>query len=226
MDPLMNTPSTPTADSSLDNDSHNSEKRGPGSYHHGNLRAALLQAAVELIREAGVEKLSLRGLARKVGVSQTAPYRHFQDKNHLLVEIAKQTFEELAQATRALIDPSGSATKNIEAAGKAYLNFAIHNPERYKLVFGPSIENRAEYPDLIDSGQKAFGILKQLVEAGIQQQELLDEDPQILSTTCWSNIHGFAALAIDGFYDRQVAFSDFDTLLNSHVRLSIRGIVR
>lgn len=226
MDPLMNIPSTPTADSDLNNDSRNSDKRGPGNYHHGNLRAALLQAAVELIREAGVEKLSLRGLARKVGVSQTAPYRHFQDKNHLLVEIAKQTFEELAQATSALIDPEYSATKNIEAAGKAYLNFAIQNPERYKLMFGSGIENRGEYPDLIESGQQSFDVLRQLVIVGIEQQELLADDPQVLSTNCWSAIHGFATLAIDGFYDRQVAFSDFDTLLNSHVRLSIRGIVR
>lgn len=203
-------------------------KQAPASssYHHGNLRVALLEAAVELIREGGVDKLSLRGLARKVGVSQTAPYRHFQDKNQLLVEIAKHTFAELAGATRAVLDDQANATENLYVAGKAYLNFAINNPERYKLVFGPSIDNRSSYTDLVEAGQASFSVLKQLVTRGIEQGEFLEDDPQVLSTTCWSAIHGFAALAIDGFYERQVANTHFDTLLSNHLRLSLRAILR
>ena len=202
------------------------DTKSSSQYHHGNLRVALLQAAVELIREGGVEKLSLRGLARKVGVSQTAPYRHFQDKNHLLVEIARQTFEEMTSATLALIDPQRNATENVYRCGKAYLHYAIDNPERYKLVFGPSIEHRESYPDLIDAGMRSFGVLKSLVEQGIQQGVFLDHCPQLLANGCWSSMHGFASLTIDGFYARQELPTSFDKLLDGHVHLSVRGLLR
>ena len=100
------------------------------SYHHGNLREALLQEAILCIRRAGVENLSLRALARNTGVSQTAPYRHFTDKNALLAELATQAFNELADSTAALIRPQQSAAANMQLAGEAYLRYALQNPEK------------------------------------------------------------------------------------------------
>ena len=203
-----------------------SEAKHHSQYHHGNLREALLQAAVELIREGGVEKLSLRGLARKVGVSQTAPYRHFQDKNHLLVEIAKQTFAEMTAATTAPLDPDCSARENVFRCGKAYLRYAINNPERYKLVFGPSIEQRASYPELIEAGMRSFGVLMDLVKQGIDAGEFIDGCAQMLANGCWSGIHGFASLTIDGFYARQQLPIAFDDLLDGQIRMTVRSISR
>ena len=208
-----NTPTTPDAQS-------------PGQYHHGNLRAALLEAAVELIRESSVEKLSLRALARKVGVSQTAPYRHFKDKNHLLVEIAKQTFDEMVQATVAELDAQQTPPQNVCNCGRAYLKYAIANPERYKLVFGPSIENRESYPDLLEAGMNSFEILMNLVEQGIDSGDFMDHCPKLLANACWTSMHGFASLAIDGFYQRQELPVDFDTLLEGQVHLAMRAIQR
>ncbi|KZZ44392.1 MAG: TetR/AcrR family transcriptional regulator [Saccharospirillaceae bacterium] len=195
-------------------------------YHHGNLRVALLQAAVELIRETSVEALSLRALARKVGVSQTAPYRHFKDKNHLLVEIAKDTFAEMVMVTTKKLDREQTPPQNVCNCGLAYLQFAIENPERYKLVFGPSIKNRENYPDLMDAGMRSFAVLMTLVEEGIASGDFLDHCPKLLANACWTAMHGFASLAIDGFYQRQELQVDFVTLMEGQVQLSMRAIQR
>ena len=197
-----------------------------GQYHHGNLKVALLQAAVELIRETSVEKLSLRALARKVGVSQTAPYRHFKDKNHLLVEIAKDTFAEMVMVTTKELNPQQTPPQNVCNCGRAYLQYAIDNPERYKLVFGPSIENRENYPDLMEAGMSSFAVLMNLVEQGIDSGDFLDHCPKLLANACWTSMHGFASLAIDGFYQRQELPVDFDTLLEGQVHLAMRAIQR
>ena len=197
-----------------------------GQYHHGNLKVALLQAAVELIRETSVEKLSLRALARKVGVSQTAPYRHFKDKNHLLVEIAKDTFAEMVMVTTKELNPQQTPPQNVCNCGRAYLQYAIDNPERYKLVFGPSIENRENYPDLMEAGMSSFAVLMNLVEQGIDSGDFLDHCPKLLANACWTSMHGFASLAIDGFYQRQELPVDFATLMEGQVQLSMRAIQR
>ena len=197
-----------------------------GQYHHGNLKVALLQAAVELIRETSVEKLSLRALARKVGVSQTAPYRHFKDKNHLLVEIAKDTFAEMVMVTTKELNPQQTPPQNVCNCGRAYLQYAIDNPERYKLVFGPSIENRENYPDLMEAGMSSFAVLMNLVEQGIDSGDFLDHCPKLLANACWTSMHGFASLAIDGFYQRQELPVNFATLMEGQVQLSMRAIQR
>lgn len=221
-------PRTPENQENMeDHDSNQSPgSTNPGQYHHGNLRVALLEAAVELIRESSVEKLSLRALARKVGVSQTAPYRHFKDKNHLLVEIAKHTFEEIVAYTIKELEPQESPAENVCNCGRAYLRYALANPERYKLIFGPSIENRETYPDLMEAGMNSFSILMNLVEQGIEQGDFLDQCPKLLANACWTSMHGFASLAIDGFYQRQELPIDFDSLMQGHVRLAMRAIQR
>src|SRR5690554_7492436 len=114
------------------------------TYHHGNLREELLHKAISIIREKGVEKLSLRALARDVGVSQTAPYRHFTDKNELLAELATLALEELANEFLASITLGKSAPENIQNAGEVYLRYAFDNPEKYRLMFGRSEEHTSE----------------------------------------------------------------------------------
>ena len=196
------------------------------SYHHGNLRQALLDAALNLIRSQGIEHLSLRAIARDVGVSQTAPYRHFADKNQLLVEIAKQTFHELSEHCHRALIPDASIADNIHRCAMAYLHFAIDNPERYKLTFGQSIEQRDDYPDLLEAGMNSFAVLLQLIEQGIADGSLIDQDARLLANTSWSTIHGFASLAIDGFYQRQCLQIDNDQLINNMLSLATRAILR
>ncbi|ASP40230.1 TetR family transcriptional regulator [Bacterioplanes sanyensis] len=195
-------------------------------YHHGNLRQALLDAALQLIREHGIEQLSLRAIAREVGVSQTAPYRHFADKNQLLVEIARQTFEELASHCQQAVQPGASTPDNIHHCGLAYLEFALANPERYKLTFGQSIEHRDEYPELVAAGMASFSVLLKLMENGIADGSLIDQDARLLANTCWSSIHGCASLAIDGFYQRQCLLVSNDQLINNMVTLATRAVCK
>ena len=146
-------------------------------YHHGNLRLALLDAAIAQIKDVGVEKLSLRGIARTVGVSQTAPYRHFKDKNQLLADVAAQAFIELYERSRSLIDPNASALENIQATDMAYLQYAIDNPEKYRLLFGNSIQNRRSYSAMIEAGEQSFRILIDQVERGLKAGDFIPGRP-------------------------------------------------
>lgn len=194
------------------------------SYHHGNLREALLAEAVTAIREQGPDKLSLRALARAVGVSQTAPYRHFADKNELLVELAKLTFDEITATATACFDAQTNWQSNMMAAGEAYLRYATSNPEKYRLLFGSNIERREQYPLLLEAGQRSFGVLLQLIEEGIKDGEFIDASPMLLANICWSGIHGFASLWIDGIFARRELPGDFDTMLVSQIKATVRAI--
>lgn len=201
-----------------------SNQNNATSYHHGNLREALLSAAVDSIREQGAENLSLRALARVVGVSQTAPYRHFADKNGLLVELARQTFDELSRVTSERIDPALNCAENLLRAGEAYLRYAIANPEKYRLIFGSSITQREQYPQLQTAARSAFNVLLQLMAEGAQRGEFLPTEPMLLANNCWSSIHGFALLTIDGVFARKEQPLGFDDMLRVHLQMTLRAI--
>lgn len=195
------------------------------NYHHGNLRLALLDAAIDQIKEHGVEKLSMRGIARIVGVSQTAPYRHFEDKNHLLSEVATQAFSELYDVSMAAINPNESPIKNIHATGLVYLQYAIDNPEKYGVIFGSRIQNRQSYPSMIEAGEKSFQILVNQVERGIEAGDFIPGCALILANTLWTQVHGAASLILDGFYiDRELPMP-FDDFLKAQIMIGSRALL-
>ena len=190
-------------------------------YHHGDVPRALMDAALISIRENGVERLSLRALARDVGISQTAPYRHFKDKTHLLVKLASEGFYTLAtQKRETRINPYSQ--ENLIDVGIAYVQFAKSHPEQYKLMFGSSIENRRDYPELMDASHTAFQCIFEQVEEGIKAGFLVDRDPEILAKSCWTTVHGIASLLIDGFFEN--VDYNFDDFLRQQVTFNIRGI--
>lgn len=195
------------------------------NYHHGNLRLALLDAAIDQIKEHGVEKLSMRGIARIVGVSQTAPYRHFEDKNHLLSEVATQAFAELYEVSMAAINPSDSPINNIHATGLVYLQYAMNNPEKYRVIFGSRIQNRQSYPSMIEAGEKSFQILIDQVERGIEAGDFIPGCALILANTLWTQVHGAASLILDGFYiDRELPMP-FDDFLKAQIMIGSRALL-
>ncbi|MGK0248188.1 MAG: AcrR family transcriptional regulator [Oleispira sp.] len=200
------------------------DKDDQGNYHHGNLRLALLDAAIAQIKEVGVEKLSLRGIARSVGVSQTAPYRHFKDKNELLAEIATQAFLDLYTATSKHIRDDQSPCDNIKVTWSTYLAFAINNPEKYKLMFGSSILNRTDYPNMVSAGDQSLNVLITQVERGIAEGIFLKGCPMVLANTLWTQAHGMASLIIDGFYDNREIPMPFDEFLNIQISIASRAI--
>ena len=190
-------------------------------YHHGDVPRALMAAALNSIRENGVEHLSLRAIARDIGISQTAPYRHFKDKSHLLVKLAVEGFYELSSHKLSHENDQYSENDLIEV-GIAYVEFAKEYPEQYKLMFGSSIENRREYDELMEASHTAFACILEQVKAGIEHGVLIDRDPEILAKSCWTTVHGIASLLIDGFFEN--IDYDFDAFLRQQVTINVRGM--
>jgi AcrR family transcriptional regulator len=168
------------------------------SYHHGNLRQALLAKALTSLRKGGVERLSLRELARSLGVSQAAPYRHFPDKESLLAELATQGFRELARDMRASMQGDDRAPAALQAAGLGYIHFAIRHPEQYRLMFGNWRIEKGRYSSFDEAAADAFGVLLTVIQRGVDSGNYRDEPVMALALAAWSIVHGFASLAIDG----------------------------
>src|SRR5687767_3479304 len=123
-------------------------------YHHGDLRRALLQAAVRTIRTHGVDGLTLRGVGSTLGVSRTALYRHFTDKAALLAAVAAEGFRMLREELARAWEESGRALTGFEAMGRAYVRFAVAHPSHYRVMFGADISS-AENAELVEEGPRA-----------------------------------------------------------------------
>jgi AcrR family transcriptional regulator len=168
-----------------------------GQYHHGDLRRALVGEALHTIRRGGVEAVTLRGVAETLGVSRTALYRHFTDKNALLETVAREGFRMLREATVEAWERGGKGRAGFEAMGVAYVSFAVQNPEHYRVMFGGALTTPARDPELAKEGAAAF---QALVDALVDQQRaglIRRDDPLRLAQFIWAIVHGIAMLAID-----------------------------
>lgn len=171
----------------------------PQPYHHGNLRQALLAEALASLRTEGAENLSLRALARALGVSQAAPYRHFADKESLLAELAAQGFRELGDGMRvAMESPHLPPAAAMQASGVSYIRFATRHPELYRLMFGTCRVDRTRYAGLDEAAADAFSALLAAIQRGVDSGNFRDEPVMVMAMAAWSIVHGFASLAIDG----------------------------
>jgi len=166
------------------------------SYHHRDLRRALIRSALEILSEAGVAGLSLRGAARRAKVSAMAPYRHFADKEALLAAVAEYGFRQLTARFTAAAAVAPDPRAALSALGVAYVVFARDEPSLFKLMFGPAIEKKSAHPALDDAGFACFKALRQAVEAA----RFFDGGPDLedVSLACWSLVHGLASLIVDG----------------------------
>ena len=159
-------------------------------YHHGNLREALVEAATALLREGGAEALTLRGAARRAGVSAMAPYRHFADKEALLAAVAAFGFALLA-ARLAEADTVPDPADALTAQGTAYVRFACEEPALFRLMFGAT--QPAGHCDLHAAADAAYAVLARRVASLAGEDERED-----LTLACWSLVHGLASLLVDG----------------------------
>jgi len=157
------------------------------TYHHGDLRSALLHGAGKALEKRGVASLSLRDAARRAGVSHNAPYRHFADRDALLAALAAEGFGMLGEALRA---------KSGRALGEAYVRFALEHPQRFRLMFG-GVLPMARYPELRESAGRAYQALADSL------REL--PDPALAAAAAWSLVHGLAQLLLDGHFPSQDA---------------------
>lgn len=168
------------------------------SYHHGNLREALLQAARQLITESGVEGISLRKVAQLAGVSATAPYSHFRDKQALLAEVATQGFCELADAMEHEAGLSGDdPQQRVVGLAQGYVSFATDNPALFQLMFGPAIGDLLASPALVSAGTRAYQLMETSVADLLKGKDTATQIP-IAAAGAWSVVHGLSTLLIDG----------------------------
>jgi AcrR family transcriptional regulator len=165
------------------------------AYHHGNLKEAILDAAAVLVGEAGPQAFTLREVARRVGVSHNAPYRHFKDKDELLAAVAAQGFERLTAAMKKSTAKGTTALDRLRLCGRGYIEFAVHWPEHFLVMF--DLPSSAEkYPEYAVAGDEAFQVLARCIAAAQDGQSLPAGDPQPLALVAWSLVHGIAKLAI------------------------------
>ena len=170
----------------------------PDTYHHGDLRPALLAAAAHILRDGGTDALTLRALAEAVGVSRTAPYRHFKDKSALLVAVAAEGFERLRTTLRAVDAARTTGLDPFEALGVAYVRFALDNPAHYRLMYGREALSRGELPALQAAADTIFDEVVALIAARQATGDLRAGDPEALAYVAWSTVHGLASLLVDG----------------------------
>jgi AcrR family transcriptional regulator len=167
-------------------------------YHHGNLRAALVDPALELVEREGAEALTLRAVARAAGVSPAAPYRHFTDKRALLAAVAEEGFRLLASALRGARDDGADARARFRARGLAYVGFATRHPSHFRVMFGRELADRSGYRGLQDAAQAAFDALVEGVTDAQRAGAMREGDPRELGLTAWATMHGLAMLFLDG----------------------------
>jgi AcrR family transcriptional regulator len=173
-------------------------RKPANQYHHGDLRRALLDAAVRTIQKQGVHALTLRAVGDDLGVSRTALYRHFADKSALLASVSREGFRSLRLELEGAWERGGKGRAGFDAMGEAYVRFAITQPSHYRVMFGSGFDRDAADAELIEEGTRAFLVLlNALIE--LQRQGLVRaDDPERLANFIWSLVHGIAMLAIDG----------------------------
>lgn len=166
------------------------------TYHHENLRETLMAETAVMIAEGGVENVTMRKLAQRVGVSRGAPYRHFADKSSLLTAVAEDGFQRLKQQMANAVN-SESHLQNFYHIGLAYIHFALENPTHYRLMFGPEGTQLEDDSTLTAVADEAFLILQNSIELCQQEGTVKPGDPCHIGYATWAMVHGTASLLID-----------------------------
>lgn len=191
-------------------------------YHHGDLRQSLLDAAAEIVQERGSAGASLREVARRVGVSHAAPYRHFTSKEALLASVAEVGFHELRIALESAAKGKPPAAALCDA-GIAYVEFAVAQPGYFRVMFSPDAGAPCDYPSLVEASHGAFGVLVMTVQRCIQAGAVRDEPAGDLALVAWSCVHGLATLMLDGMLTEAGAPDVLARLVTSHLMEGLRA---
>lgn len=182
------------------------------AYHHGDLRTALVEAGLTALETTAIGDLSLRQLARDVGVSATAVYRHFPDKQALLGALAQAGLDQLGQTQQAAAAAT-SADDMFAATGRAYVRWALDHPALFRLVFGQC--HRV--------GEAVFGenTAAHLLRSQVASYSADDADTQRLMIQAWAVVHGLAMLMLDGQLPRDEAL--IERIINPRKLFALKG---
>lgn len=181
-------------------------------YHHGNLRQALLDSSLAILRSEGIEALSLRRLAEHAGVSRGAPYHHFRDKQALLAAIGELGFSELNKLLQAVVeDEQQPLHERLHLAVLGYLDFATQQPALYALMFGRTLWQDSNHEDTAEFQRFAKDCFRQYVHLFEQldhTRPLGDLNHLRQAQLLWSTLHGLAKLSSDGIFVKPEDLTD------------------
>jgi len=185
------------------------------SYHHGDLKNALIQAGVEILSKEGIEGLSLRKVAQRAGVSHNAPYSHFPDKQSLIAAISTEGFKQLYEELDTAVSTYANDPKRqLQEGAWAYVQFAMSNTDTFKIMFSGVLDKEKEYPAFVEISQKTFHRVVDIVRACQDAGILSATPPEMMAVSVWGQIHGIISLNLEG----QISHTVLD-------RVSIRDIV-
>lgn len=195
-------------------------------YHHGNLRNALIQAAAELIEESGSTDFAITDAARRAGVSNAAPYRHFKDKDALLAAVCDLCFFGLWEQCFALRSRYARGSREmIVAIGGGYISYLSSHSAFYSLMWGDE-SCKLERADAQEEHASAFYLLQEEVALWCEQQGVENHDPTDLAVKLWAMAHGLAVLEFTGQIDRFMPGDDVHELLASSANIFLDGLLR
>jgi AcrR family transcriptional regulator len=201
----------------------------PGPYHHGDLRRALIAAALALVTEEQDWTFSLREVARSAGVSQSAPYNHFADKRELLAAVAVEGFHRLRDGIMSDVARLHPASEAFVACVRAYVRIGVENPALYRLMFGPELagsRTRDRPAPVSTAGGETKATLERIIREGARTGDFaispIDEQRLALATlTAWSAAHGLTMLIIDNLAGDHI---DVHSAIDTAIRVQLCGL--
>ena len=197
-----------------------------GAYHHGDLRQALVSAALKALEREGMDQLSLRALARSLGVSPRAPYRHFSTKEQLLAAVAVEGFHMSAAFTSARLEAAGNPLARLRVAVEAYVLFATQHPAAFRVMYAPYAAVEESASELVRARSEGHTEMMRLIGAAQASGHVRSGDPMQIGLTLWSTMHGLAVLLIEGQLGRFDRPTEATKLTQLVADLVFEGLLR
>ncbi len=198
------------------------------AYHHGDLRRALVEAALAVIDEDGVDALTLRGVARRAGVSHAAPYHHFADLADLRAAVAAECFADLRDRMVRARAAGASPDRQVRELGRSYIDYAVERPNRFRLMWRPELRGPGAPGEVVAlAGEESYRPLLAAVAAGQHTRLFRAGEVPDLALFAWATVHGFATLLVDGpLADTAADPARLAAAAENVVELTLTGLLR
>jgi AcrR family transcriptional regulator len=171
----------------------------PKKYHHGDLKNALIEAGIKILSKEGVGGLSLRKVAKQAGVSHSAPYAHFTDKQSLIAAISTEGFKQLYnELDAAILSHADDPKQQLLEGAWAYVQFAMNNTDAFKIMFSGVLEKERDYPSFVEISHNTFGRVMDIVRACQEAGILRPAPPEMMAVAVWGQLHGIISLILEG----------------------------